>query len=127
VSREPVRCDLCTRIPVVCDSKKHDVWFCAVCWMTDADEIRVPCPKCTNGYVDDATCLNCEGHGDFLLPPGPQPTACKPKVHDAIKADPSTWARMERIGVGMGLDHRNCPCGSTMGLPVDEEVARAAA
>lgn len=90
--------------------------------------MTVPCPACVDGILDDATCDNCRGFGVFEVPTGMRPDfrACPPQVHAAIKAHAPTWARMQQLGVASGLDHRNCPCGGTMCVAV-EEVSDAAA
>lgn len=80
--------------------------------------IHVPCNLCVDGVVHGVPCTNCDGAGEFILPSGFQSHACPIKVHKAIKEHQETWDLMERVGVGGGLDHRNCPCGGTISVLV---------
>jgi len=37
-------------------------------------------------------------------------------THDAIKADPAKWAALPFVGEMLGLELRNCECGSTLAI-----------
>lgn len=43
---------------------------------------------------------------------------CSTEIHEATKRDEAAWRRLTPIGEQMGLELRNCPCGSTLARPL---------